>query len=60
MSPVTVVQATVEAEYQVSPVVGAGAGVRYFWQNQEGVGGGSQSFGTAFVELTVRSPRTRF
>jgi len=56
--PVTIAQASLEAEYAVSPLVGVGGGVRYAWQSQEGFA--PLSFATVFALLTLHAPTARF
>ncbi|MGH7296479.1 MAG: hypothetical protein ACRELB_16195, partial [Polyangiaceae bacterium] len=58
IEPLTSVQANLEAEYEVSPAVGVGGGVRYFWQDAQGLG--NFSLAIVFAQVTVRAPKQRF
>jgi hypothetical protein len=58
LQPLTSLQATAEAEYRVSRVVGVGGGVRYFWQEQTGFP--TFSLATIFAQITLRAPQQRF
>jgi hypothetical protein len=56
--PVESVQGSFEMEARVDPELSVGAGVRYVWQDQAGIG--VFATGLAFVQATFRTRRFRF
>jgi hypothetical protein len=58
MVPLTSVQFALDAEYAASPLLGLGGGVRYVWQDEQGVG--SFSMAMIYAALTLHPRQITF